>query len=101
MASRLLISVLILSSAVIAAAQSPNGAKASAAPAASPSTPAAAPAAAPELEPHGFTYAPEGRRDPFVSLLTRGSDSERSAPTTRPPGLSGLGASEVTLRGTL
>jgi Tfp pilus assembly protein PilP len=55
----------------------------------------------PTLEPRGFTYSPEGRRDPFVSLLQRGSDADRSAPAARAPGLSGLGAAEVTLKGTL
>ena len=40
-------------------------------------------------------------RDPFVSLLRRGSDTEHSAPAQRAPRLSGLGASEVTLKGTL
>ena len=44
---------------------------------------------------------PSGRRDPFVSLLQRGSDVEPSTPATRAPGLRGLGVSEVTLKGTL
>ena len=47
----------------------------------------------------GFTYHPEGRRDPFVSLTDRGSDPRAGGP--RPSGLAGLGAGEVTLRGTL
>ncbi len=59
------------------------------------------PAGTAGLEPRGFVYNPEGRRDPFVSLTRRGSDEEGSAPAVRAPGLSGLGASEVTLRGTL
>lgn len=89
--------VLVLSAAAAALAQTP-------APAA-PSPAAAAPApgtpGVPTLEPQGFTYDAAGRRDPFVSLLRRGSDIDRSAPTTRAPGLSGLGAAEVTLKGTL
>jgi Tfp pilus assembly protein PilP len=75
------------------------------APAASPSAPGSAEttppvqgAAAKPVEPVGFAYKPEGRRDPFVSLADRGSDT-RVGP--RPPGLAGLGATEVTLRGTL
>jgi Tfp pilus assembly protein PilP len=48
----------------------------------------------------GFTYNPEGRRDPFVSLADRGADT-RAGTGSRPAGLAGLGASEVTLRGTL
>ena len=45
-------------------------------------------------EPQGFTYSPEGRRDPFVSLLTRGAE-----PRPKSPGVGGLGTSEVSLRG--
>ena len=56
-------------------------------------------AAAPAT-PEGHTYRPEGRRDPFVSLMRRGSDTA-SAPSARGPGLKGLGAGEVTLRGTM
>lgn len=78
-------------------AQTPAPAAAGAAPTAT----AAAAGGGPALEPRGFTYDPAGRRDPFVSLLRRGSDTEHSAPAQRAPGLSGLGASEVTLKGTL
>ena len=51
------------------------------------------------LEPQGFTYNPEGRRDPFVSLLQRGTDSQRAAVAARPAGLPGLGAGEINLKG--
>jgi Tfp pilus assembly protein PilP len=50
-------------------------------------------------EPRGFTYDPGGRRDPFVSLLFRGTDT--SGTGTRVAGLAGLSTTEVTLRGTL
>jgi Tfp pilus assembly protein PilP len=53
------------------------------------------------VEPTGFAYTPEGRRDPFVSLLRRGSSSRASAPSLRPPGLGGLSVEEITLRGTV
>jgi Tfp pilus assembly protein PilP len=53
------------------------------------------------VEPQGFEYHSEGRRDPFVSLIRRGTDTARSVPATRAPGLGGLETSEVTLRGTL
>jgi type IV pilus assembly protein PilP len=56
--------------------------------------------AAPESQ--GFTYNPEGRRDPFVSLLRRGGTG--LGPTiggVRPPGLGGLETAEVTLKGTV
>lgn len=45
--------------------------------------------------PQGFNYDPQGRRDPFVSMLRRGND--QSGP--RLSGLAGLSTSEVSLRG--
>jgi Tfp pilus assembly protein PilP len=66
---------------------------------------AAAPAAAAapaEPESPGFTYNPEGRRDPFVSQLRRGGAG--LGPTiggVRPAGLAGLETAEVTLKGTI
>ena len=52
------------------------------------------------IEPQGFTYNPDGRRDPFVSLLRRGSDASAQS-GNRLAGLGGLGSGEVSLRGTL
>ena len=90
-----------------AQAQAPQAAVPAApatAPVATPQAPAGAPAAQPAaaeakadaVEAQGFTYNPEGRRDPFVSLLRRGVDSSQ---TKRAAGLSGLGTAEVSLRG--
>ena len=78
-------------------------------PAGTPVAPAPTPATAAQTapaeqkadaaEPQGYTYNPEGRRDPFVSMLQRGAES---APTgRRVAGLAGLGTAEVNLRGTL
>ena len=53
------------------------------------------------VEPPGFAYTPEGRRDPFVSLVRRGSDARSSSTAPRPAGLAGLSVSEITLRGTI
>jgi type IV pilus assembly protein PilP len=85
-------------------AQAPP-APAPAAPAAAAATPGSAAAQTPAeqkpdaAEPQGYTYNPDGRRDPFVSLLQRGAES---APTgKRASGLSGLGTAEVNLRGVL
>src|SRR5688500_14297435 len=64
---------------------------------ASGAAPASPDAAAPARKVEGFAYRPEGRRDPFVSLLRRGAQSAR-APGVRMAGLKGLAASEVTLR---
>ena len=94
----------ILLSPAVALAQTRAHEPARATPAASIAVPAPvgqvpAAGAADALEPQGFTYSPEGRRDPFVSMLRRGSDTTQTG--TRPPGLAGLGAAEVSLRGTL
>lgn len=91
------------------AAAGPPAAGQTAAPAPKPATRPTAPAApatpqAPAssaLEPQGFTYNPEGRRDPFVSLLRRGTGLQLGAAGSRPPGLAGLGAAEVALKGTV
>ena len=83
--------VLVLVTPPIAAAQSP---------APTPQVPASQETAVP-VEPQGFDYNPEGRRDPFVSLVRRGTDTSRSTPGTRGPGLGGLETGEVTLRGTV
>ena len=72
-----------------------------AAPAAATPPPAAPAAAGPELEPQGYTYRPEGRRDPFTSLLMRGSQTQRPTLGARAAGLAGLETSEVTLKGTI
>ena len=73
--------------------------------ASAPGNPAAAapapPAAVTPLEPQGYTYDPHGRRDPFVSLLRRGSEVPRAPGSNRPNGLAGLETSEVTLKGTI
>ena len=58
--------------------------------------PQAAAPAAPETE--NFSYSPDGRRDPFVSLTSRGSDqSARSNPEL--DGARGLGIEEISVRG--
>jgi len=99
--SILLASVLVMVCAVGSAAQTPAPAPASASStkAAPPATPAAeAPAQAlPTIDP-GYVYEPSGRRDPFISLLGRGTEK---TPTTavRPAGLPGILIGEVTVKG--
>jgi len=44
-----------------------------------------------------FTYNPEGRRDPFVSLLGRGNDPKTQG--ARPAGIPGLLINEVSVKG--
>jgi hypothetical protein len=87
-------------------------ATASQAPAAAPQTPPTTPQTPPAagqggtgvavqaLEPRGFTYDSEGRRDPFVNLIGRGGSGKETR-GTRPAGLPGLGAAEVALKGTM
>jgi len=90
---------LVLATATLA--QTPATPPAQAAPAAA-AAPATTPAATGQktdaTEPQGFTYNPEGRRDPFVSLLRRGADEQARS---RANGLAGLGTAEVSLRGTV
>jgi Tfp pilus assembly protein PilP len=68
--------------------------------AAQPSGTAASDSTEPPPAPAGFTYNPEGRRDPFVSLAGRGADTGADG-GSRPAGLAGLATEELTLRGTL
>jgi Tfp pilus assembly protein PilP len=88
--------------AASAPAPAPANAPASASAPAPATAAAPAPAAAATpLEPQGYTYNPQGRRDPFVSLLRRGSEVPRMSGGNRPNGLAGLETSEVTLKGTI
>lgn len=60
--------------------------------------PAQPPAQAAEPPPAApaYTYRPEGRRDPFVSLVGRGSEASADR---RAPGLPGMLINEVNLKG--
>ncbi len=91
-------------------AQQPGGTPATPAPAATAATPATGAAEAPagagdvnrppldvELEPGGFSYNPQGRRDPFVSLQ-RPVSADRG-PKTRKPGMEGFLIQEIALKG--
>jgi type IV pilus assembly protein PilP len=73
-------------------------------PAASPAQPAPAQPQAPAAQPveaakPGYSYDPEGRRDPFQSLLGRGNDPQANA--NRPSGVAGLLISDVSVKGIL
>jgi hypothetical protein len=48
----------------------------------------------------GYSYDPNGRRDPFVSLTARGGDLP-GAGGTKPAGLPGLLVNEITVKGVL
>jgi type IV pilus assembly protein PilP len=73
------------------------------APAVQPAQPATPPPAAPGTPPpapaaEAYTYDPSGRRDPFVSLLSRGIEPTTGKKLT---GLAGLTTGEVMLRGVM
>ena len=62
--------------------------------------PAAPPATTPAPPPaaEAYTYDPSGRRDPFVSLLSRGMEANGGKKLT---GLAGLSTGEVMVRGVM
>jgi Tfp pilus assembly protein PilP len=102
-----LLTVLLAGEAGFAQAPQTAGAVPATPAAATPSAPVTAPAAqgpaaekkSDAVEPQGFTYNPERRRDPFVSLLRRGASTAETG--NRVAGLAGLATAEVSLRGTL
>lgn len=74
------------------------------APAATPQPPAAAAPATPSAasqppQTENYTYAPEGRRDPFLSLVGTGVDTRSNA--RRGDGAAGIGVGELTVRGVI
>jgi Tfp pilus assembly protein PilP len=87
-----LAAVMVAGAMAAAAAQQP-------AKPAAPATPPPPPAQPlPVIEP-GYAYQPDGRRDPFISLVGRG---DQATPTAqRPAGIGGLLIGEVTVKGVL
>lgn len=53
--------------------------------------------AAPDTE--SFSYSPDGRRDPFVSLTARGSDQSSARSNQELDGARALGVEEISVRG--
>lgn len=86
-----------LLTATFASAQPPASSAAEGV-AAAPAAQTAAPA---PTDSPGYTYDRQGRRDPFVSLLRRGSEMDRARLAARAPGISGFEVSEVILKGTM
>ena len=83
------------------AAQTPPAAQGSAQPAQG-TPPAGAPAAAqpPAAQPEPYTYNPEGRRDPFTSLIGTGGTETRNT-GRRGEGPAGMSVADVSVRGVL
>jgi Tfp pilus assembly protein PilP len=55
---------------------------------------------APPAPPADYSYSIDSRRDPFVTLVNRGSDARPGAPSgNRPEGIAGVLVDEVVVRG--
>jgi hypothetical protein len=87
----LLVLVAAVSGAAVSAQQPPAVEKPQ------PEAPAAPAPAPPPMAPQGYAYDSAGRRDPFVSLLRRGTDPKSAG--SRPAGPPGLMIGEVTVKG--
>ena len=94
--------VALISAATVLAAASVSGQAPPSAPV-KPATVVTTPEKpVPALEPQGYDYKPEGRRDPFVSLVRRSSEGlGTSVAAVRPTGIGGLTVSEISMRGVL
>lgn len=70
---------------------------------AAPSGAAPAPPVALPSPPPNYAYSPDGRRDPFVSLINRGVDVGQpgAQAAKRPEGLAGMATAELTVQGIL
>lgn len=88
----------VLLTAALASAQAPAASGAAPVP---PSPAASAPKAPPATESPAYTYDPQGRRDPFVSLLRRGSETDRVRQAMRLAGIAGLEVGDISLKGTM
>lgn len=94
MSTLFLIIITVMLGAAPAAAQAP--------PPQTAATPPVAPADAPPTPPANFEYQPDGRRDPFLSLVNRGTDARGGVGDgARPEGLAGITVEEVAVRGIL
>lgn len=87
--------VALLASAALGQAQAP------AAPAAPPAAPPVTQKPALPSPPPNFQYNAEGRRDPFLDLVNRGTDAVRggNASAKRPDGVPGLETNAIVVRG--
>lgn len=59
--------------------------------------PAASAQATAGTQTRAWTYDPQGRRDPFISLRDRSANA--GTPQNRPPGLPGVTVGEIVIRG--
>ena len=94
---RLCVSVAALGLACTTTASAQSTAKPQGSLPAAPAATSGTPPAPPAVEPAPYTYEPAGRRDPFISLLARGSDPRGAS--TRAAGLPGVLISEASVKG--
>jgi Tfp pilus assembly protein PilP len=92
---RLLLIMIVLAIAPAAASAKPP-AQAADAPAAAAQAPAAAPV---DSQSAPYSYNPDGRRDPFQSLIATGGDDPKSAPKPPAAGIAGIRVDELSVRG--
>ena len=79
--------------------QAPSQAQTPAAPAGQAAAPAPPPQAPPAVPPDPYSYNPDGRRDPFLSLL--GAGAEKGPQVKRGDGVAGMTVAEISVRGIL
>ena len=96
------IPVVFLIAVAVASAQTAARTPATPAPATPAGQGAAAPAGTPEAGPtpaEGYSYQPDGRRDPFLNLLGTGSEPRNAG--KRNEGSAGLTVAEISVRGVI
>jgi type IV pilus assembly protein PilP len=95
MSATLLVILVLLQAPAPPAGEAPT-----AAPAAPPTSAPAPSTPPPVTPPDSFSYSPDGRRDPFLSLL--GAGAERGGPQARRgDGIAGMTVAEISVRGVL
>ena len=94
-----LTSLIVVISIASASAQTPQAEKPPAPAAAPQAKPAAPPAASAPPAPENYTYEPAGRRDPFLNLLSSGSDPRPTSRTGEGP--AGMTVAEISVRGVM
>src|SRR5262245_15282685 len=92
-----MMTVAALSSATEGGPAQPAQSQPTPAPSAAPPAATGQPPSKPAEAVTPFTYNPEGRRDPFVSLIGKGNDPKNTG--ARPPGIPGLLINEVSVKG--
>jgi type IV pilus assembly protein PilP len=98
MRTTFLVPVVFAYAAVVAAAQTPSAAAPTPA-SPGPGAATAAPATPSASSSDGYTYQPDGRRDPFMNLLGIGTETRPTG--RRADGAAGLTVAEISVNGVL